>query len=266
VSRLQRTFDHLRSEGRKGLVAYVSGGDPDFDQSLAVLNGLARGGADVIEIGVPFSDPIADGPVIQRASERALAAGGGLLPTLELARQLRERSDVPVVLFTYLNPVLRRGFDDFAARAAAAGVDGVLVLDLPIEESSSTSASLRGRGLDQIFLVSPTTTDERIREAGRHGRGFLYAISRLGVTGATVSVATSAEPLVRRIRAATDTPVALGFGISHPDHVREVQRYADAAVVGSALVDAIDRAAKRGEDLERAAATYIAWLRGDGRG
>jgi tryptophan synthase alpha chain len=266
MSRLQQTFDGLRRDGRKGLIAYVTGGDPDRDRSLAALQGVARGGADVIEIGVPFSDPIADGPVIQRASERALSAGGGMRPTLELAGRLRAGSDVAIVLFTYLNPVLRLGIEAFASLAAAAGVDGVLVLDLPIEESGPTSRTLAAHGLDQIFLVSPTTTDERLRAASRHGRGFLYAISRLGVTGATGAVAASAEPLVQRIRAVTAAPVALGFGISHPDHVREVQRYADAAVVGSALVDALDQAAGRGEDLTDAAAAYLTWLRSDGRG
>ena len=266
MSRLQSTFAALRQDGRKGIVAYVTGGDPDAARSLDVLRGLGRAGVDVIEIGVPFSDPIADGPVIQRASERALARGGGLGATLDLAARFRADSSVPIVLFTYLNPVLRMGAAAFASRAAAAGVDGVLLLDLPIEESADVHAVLARSDLDQVFLVSPTTTETRLQEAGARGSGFLYAISRLGVTGATASVAATAEPLVRRIRAATTLPVALGFGIARPEHVREVQKYADAAVVGSALVDCIDRADRDGRDVGAAAAEFAAWLKGDGRG
>ncbi|HET9370286.1 MAG TPA: tryptophan synthase subunit alpha, partial [Vicinamibacterales bacterium] len=219
MSRIGAAFDRLRAAGRKGLVAYITAGDPDQARSRDVALGVARGGADVIELGVPFSDPIADGPVIQRASERALAAGGGLQPTLDLVASLRRETDVPIVLFTDVNPVLRCGVDRFVDRAAAAGVDGVLLLDLPIEEAADTRRALDRRELDQIFLLSPTTTDRRLAEAASLGRGFLYAISRLGVTGARRTVADTAEPLVRRIRAASSLPVALGFGISRPEHV-----------------------------------------------
>jgi tryptophan synthase alpha chain len=260
VSRLQAA---LAPNGHPKLVAYVTAGDPDLARSRDVLVALGRSGADVIEVGVPFSDPIADGPVIQRASERALAAGGTLAATLDLVRDVRAQVPSPIVLFTYVNPVLRMGLETFVARAADAGVDGVLMLDLPIEEAEDVRRALDVRGIDLIFLVSPTTTDARLAEAARLGRGFLYAISRLGVTGARDAVASSAEPLVARIRTASTLPVALGFGISRPEHVREVLRYADAAVVGSALVQTIgDTAAAKG-DVAAAAGRFVSWLKGD---
>jgi tryptophan synthase alpha chain len=259
VSRLQAA---LTPNGHPKLVAYVTAGDPDLARSREVLIALGRAGADVIEVGVPFSDPIADGPVIQRASERALAAGGTLAATLDLVRDVRAQVP-PIVLFTYVNPVSRMGLDAFVARAADAGVDGVLMLDLPIEEAEDMRRALDARGIDLIFLVSPTTTDARLTEAARLGRGFLYAISRLGVTGARDAVATSAEPLVARIRKASDLPVALGFGISRPEHVREVLRYADAAVVGSALVQTIGDAAAAKGDVAAAAGRFVSWLKGD---
>jgi tryptophan synthase alpha chain len=258
VSRLAGSFAPTHAPR---LVTYVTAGDPDLEQSRDVLLALARGGADVIEVGVPFSDPIADGPAIQRASERALAAGGTLATALELIADVRAATDVPIVVFTYVNPVLRMGLDVFVDRAAAAGVDGVLLLDIPIEESDGVRAALDRRGIDQIFLVSPTTTDERLRRAAELGRGFLYAISRLGVTGARDAVATSAEPLVARIRAVTGLPVALGFGISRPEHVREVMGYADAAVVGSAIVQVIAETAKAGGDPATAVERFVRWLK-----
>ncbi len=259
MSRLRRAF---QGTADRRLVAYITAGDPDLMRSRDIVRALARGGADVIEIGVPFSDPIADGPVIQRASERALAAGGTLTSVLELVRDLRGELTVPLVLFTYVNPVLRLGADRFVTEAAAAGVDGVLLLDLPIEESATMHAALTGAAIDQVFLVSPTTSDERLREAGRLGRGFLYAISRLGVTGARDAVAQSAAPLVARIRSVSDLPIALGFGISTPDHVRQVASYADAAVVGSAIVRVVEEAARSGEDVPGAVERFVSWLKG----
>jgi tryptophan synthase alpha chain len=263
-SRLAATFERLRRDDKTGLVAYVTAGDPDLVRSRGVILALGRAGADVIEIGVPFSDPIADGPAIQRASERALAAGSHLGASLDLVANLRPEVEAPIVLFTYVNPVLRLGIDAFVGRAAAAGVDGVLVLDLPIEESESMRQSLDAGGLDQIFLVSPTTTDARLKEAARLGRGFLYAISRLGVTGARDSVAGSARRLVERIRAMTGLPLAVGFGLSRPEHVREVAEFADAAVVGSALVQAIADAAATGGDPAAAAEQFVRWIKGQG--
>jgi tryptophan synthase alpha chain len=236
MSRLADTFARLREDGRPGLVTYTTAGDPDLPRSGEILKALDRSGADVLEVGVPFSDPLADGPVIQRATERALAAGGSLRATLDLIASLRTELRAPIVLFTYANPVVRMGLERFAERASAAGVDGVLVLDLPIEEADEFRNVVAAAGIDTIFLLSPTTTEARIRKASELGRGFLYGISRLGVTGARDTVASGAQAMVRRIRAITGMPLALGFGISRPEHVSEVGGYADAAVVGSALV------------------------------
>ena len=265
VSRLASAFAALRASGRPGLVTYVTAGDPDLDRSGQVLVALARAGADVLEVGVPFSDPLADGPVIQRATERALAAGSTLAGVLDLVASVRSEIAAPIVLFTYVNPVVRMGIPEFATRAAAAGVDGVLTLDLPVEEAGDVRDRLQEAGLDTIFLLSPTTTTERIRRAATLGSGFLYGISRLGVTGARQTVASGAEALVARIRAETTLPVAVGFGISRPEHVSEVARWADAAVVGSALVSVV---AEHGASptLVPAVESYIRWLRGDGAG
>jgi tryptophan synthase alpha chain len=235
-SRLDATFARLRREGSTGLVTYTTAGDPDLPRSAAILRALNRAGADVLEVGVPFSDPLADGPVIQRATERALAAGSSLRAALSLIGDIRAEISAPIVVFSYANPLLRMGLQAFAARAAAAGVDGVLALDLPIEEAGEFRETLAAAGIDTIFLLSPTTSDARIRKAAELGRGFLYGISRHGVTGVRDRVADSAEVLARRIRSQTSMPLALGFGISRPEHVAEVGAYADAAVVGSALV------------------------------
>jgi tryptophan synthase alpha chain len=262
MSRLSGAFEGLRSEGRTGLVAYATAGDPDVPRTGEVLEGLARGGADVIEVGVPFSDPIADGPAIQRASERALAAGASLDTSLDAVAAFRRRFETPVVLFTYVNPVLRMSVERFVARAAEAGVDGVLMLDLPLEEAGPVHGALDARGIDQIFLISPTTSDVRVAEAARLGRGFLYAISRLGVTGVRSAVSDSAAPLVGRIRAATDLPVALGFGLSRPEHLADVGRFADAAVVGSAIVQTVAEAVAGGREVGPAVERFVRWLRG----
>ncbi|MCC6990384.1 MAG: tryptophan synthase subunit alpha, partial [Acidobacteria bacterium] len=239
MSRLDETFARLRAEHRTGLVAYVTAGDPDLARSAEVIRAVDRGGADVIELGVPFSDPLADGPVIQRATERALAAGTTLARVLDLAASLRADVTAPLVLFTYANPMVRMGITAFARRAREAGIDGVLVLDLPPEEAGEARAAFVAEGLDTIFLLSPTTSTERIRRAAELGGGFLYGISRLGVTGARSDVADSAESLAARVRAETTRPLALGFGFSRPEHVRAVGQWADAAVVGSALVQVV---------------------------
>lgn len=263
MGRLSTTFERLRRDQQVGLVTYVTAGDPGLQASAQILIALDRAGADVLEVGVPFSEPVADGPVIQRAVERALAAGANLAATLDLVEQVRVDLTAPVVLFTYANPVLRFGQERFAARAASAGVDGVLVLDLPIEEAGEMRATLAGAGLDMIFLLSPTTTEARIVEASRAGSGFLYAVSRLGVTGARATLADGAQALVERIRSHTPLPVALGFGISRPEHVREVGRWADAAVVGSGLVQVIADAAGSADVTQRVA-EYVRWLKGGG--
>jgi tryptophan synthase alpha chain len=267
MGRIEERFAEMRRRGGPGLVAYVTAGDPDLAQSAAVMEALERGGADLIEVGVPFSDPIADGPSIQRATERALAAGADLNRSLDLIAGVRTRLSAPVVVFTYVNPVLRMGLGRFVDRAAQAGVDGVLLLDLPIEESGAVQAATSARGLDQIFLVSPTTTAGRLADAAARGRGFLYAISRLGVTGTQASVAQSAADLVGRLRRLTALPVALGFGISRPEHVREVCVYADAAVVGSAIVDVIAAAAAAGRPAAPEVERFVRWLKsGEGQG
>lgn len=260
MSRLAGTFAQIRANGHPGLVTYVTAGDPDLPRSADVLRAIARAGADVLEIGVPFSDPLADGPVIQRATERALAAGTTLVRVLDMVAALRAEVTVPLVIFSYANPILRLGSERFADRAQAAGVDGVLVLDLPIEEADDFRGMMAARGVDTIFLLSPTTTDARIRRAASLGSGFLYAISRLGVTGARDRVATGAREMVQRIRAVSDLPVALGFGLSRPEHVREVGQWADAAVVGSALVNVIAEAG-RAPDLITRVEEYVRWLK-----
>lgn len=260
MSRLQKAFADVRARKTGGLVTYVTAGDPDQARSTAIVLAIAEAGADVIEIGVPFSDPIADGPVIQRASERALAAGASLTSALDLVADVRRTIQTPIVLFTYVNPVVRMGSDRFVQRAVQAGVDGVLLLDLPLEEAGPMHDALESAGLDTILLISPTTTEARLRAAATMGRGFLYAISRLGVTGMRDNVAGTARPVVEQIRAVTDLPVALGFGISRPEHVRETCAYADAAVVGSALVQVIADAAPG--DEARAAGAFVRWLKG----
>jgi tryptophan synthase alpha chain len=260
VSRLAGAFEAIRQRGTPGLVTYVTAGDPDLPRTGAILRALDRAGADVVEVGVPFSDPLADGPVIQRATERALASGTTLAGVLDLIGQLRDELRMPVVVFSYANPILRMGAEAFADRARDAGVDGVLVLDLPIEEAGGFRAMLAERGIDTILLLSPTTTEERLRAAASLGTGFLYAISRLGVTGARDQLAEGAEAMVRRIREVSDLPVALGFGISTPAHVREVGRWADAAVVGSALVNVIAEAAGS-EALTARVEEYVRWLK-----
>lgn len=263
MSRIAETFARVRRERRPGLVTFTTAGDPDLERSAAILRALDRAGADVLEVGVPFSDPLADGPVIQRATERALAAGSTLGAVLALIQSIRGEVRAPIVIFSYANPLLRMGIGRFADRAAAAGVDGVLALDLPIEEAGEFRDVLTSANLDTIFLLSPTTTDARIRRAAELGRGFLYGISRLGVTGARDRVASGAEALVRRIRAHTDLPIALGFGISRPEHVAEVGAYADAAVVGSALVSLIAEASGSPHLIERVEA-YVRDLKGAG--
>jgi tryptophan synthase alpha chain len=260
MSRLRERFKRLRDEHKSGLVTYVTAGDPDLDRTAGILRALDRAGADVLEVGVPFSDPLADGPVIQRATERALAAGTTLSGVLDLLDSMRGDLDAPIVIFSYANPVLRLGAERFADRARRAGVDGVLILDLPIEEADEFRAMLARRGIDTILLLSPTTTDDRLRRAAALGSGFLYAISRLGVTGARDTLAAGAQEMVRRIRSVSDLPVALGFGISKPDHVREVGQWADAAVVGSALVDVIAREGAS-RDLNTRVEEYVRWLK-----
>jgi tryptophan synthase alpha chain len=262
VSRIADAFARIKAEKRTGLVTYVTAGDPNLARSADVLGALDRAGADVLEVGIPFSEPLADGPVIQRATERALLAGATASRVLDLISQVRATVAAPIVLFTYANPVLRMGIDTFGDRACQAGVDGVLVLDLPIEEARGFRDTMVAREIDTIFLLSPTTTDTRLKEAARLGQGFLYGISRLGVTGTRDKVADGAETLARRIRSATSLPIALGFGISTPEHVEQIGKFADAAVVGSGLVGVIANAGNSPDLLERVE-SYVRWLKGN---
>lgn len=236
MTRIGEAFARCRAQGRKAFVAFVTAGDPSPERTVEVALELERGGADVLELGVPFSDPLADGPVIQRSSERALRRGVTLLRVLEMVREIRRRSALPTVLFSYLNPIHRLGTERLADQARQAGVDGVLVTDLPPEEANGWLDAARRADLDTIFLAAPTSPDERLRRIAQASRGFVYAISRTGVTGEKDRVSDDARPLVERVRAQTREPVAIGFGISSPEQVRAAAQLADGVVVGSALV------------------------------
>jgi tryptophan synthase alpha chain len=245
-TRISRRFAELRERGELALVAYITAGDPSLDATLQFVLALADAGADVIELGVPFSDPLADGPTIQRASERALKAGTTLRGVIDLVRQIRESSQVPLVLFTYYNPVFQMGLETFARAAAEAGADGVLATDLTPEESEDYRRILGKHNLDTIFLAAPTSTDERLQKIAACSSGFLYVISRTGVTGAKDVLPEELPGLIRRVRRATQLPIAVGFGISQVEHVSVLGGLADAAVVGSALVVEVERAAAPG--------------------
>jgi len=241
-TRISKRFAELRASGELGIVAYITAGDPSFDATLKYVLALAEAGADVIELGVPFSDPLADGPTIQRASERALKAGASLAGVLNLVRRIRQASQVPLVLFSYYNPILQMGLEKFASSAADAGADGVLVTDLTPEESGDYRRILAAHHLDPIFLGAPTSTDERLAKIAACSSGFLYLISRTGVTGAKDVLPDDLPALLRRARSVTQLPIAVGFGISLPGHVSVLGGLADAAVVGSALVSEIEKA------------------------
>ncbi len=241
-TRISRRFAELRANGELGIVAYITAGDPSLDATHRFVLALAEAGADVIELGVPFSDPIADGPTIQRASERALQSGTTLSGVLDLVRKIRASSEVPLVIFSYFNPILQMGLERFADAAAAAGADGVLATDLTPEESADYRKIISARGLDTIFLAAPTSTDERLKKISDCSSGFLYLISRTGVTGAKDALPEDLPALIRRARRVTQLPIAVGFGISLPGHVSILGGLADAAVVGSALVNEIERA------------------------
>ena len=230
-------FDH-----KHGLVVYLTAGDPSLDATREIALAAIDAGADVIELGVPFSDPLADGPVIQRASERAVARGTRLKDVLQLAQEIRAaRSTAGLVIFSYLNPILRYGLPLFADAAAAAGVDGVLVTDLIVEEADEYLSEMARVGLAPIFLAAPTSPDERLEAIATHSKGFVYAISRVGITGTQQSLTSDASALVARIRRYTKLPVAVGFGISNAEHIAQVAEFADAAVIGSAIVELIER-------------------------
>ena len=240
MGRIADAFTTLKRDGKKGFVPYITAGDPDLATTEQLLVMLAPH-ATLIELGVPFSDPMADGPVIQRASERALKNNFGLQDILDTAARARKQIDTPIILFSYYNPLLQFGPKRLAQAAKDAGVDGVLVTDLTPEESGESESELRAHGLDMIFLIAPTSTDERLRLVAEHASGFIYAVSRAGVTGTRDAVSTEAEKLVNRMRQFSSLPIAVGFGISNAAQVADVQRYADAVVVGSAIVAEMER-------------------------
>ncbi|MCS6817449.1 MAG: tryptophan synthase subunit alpha [Blastocatellia bacterium] len=260
MSRIRERLEALRRAGRKGFIPYLTAGDPNLETTARLIRALEIAGADVIELGVPFSDPIADGPVIQRASERALRRGTRLRDCLDIVADVRRQSDIPIVLFSYLNPLLQFGLERLAKTMAAVGLDGVLVTDLVPEEAEDFRRLMRAHGIETIFLAAPTSTDERIAEIARSSSGFIYVVSRTGVTGTREQLSEAMRPTVERVRRHTDLPIAVGFGISHPEHVRESWRYADAAVVGSALVQEIERHAGAPDLVERIA-RFAQWLK-----
>ncbi len=260
MSRIRKTFEALGSSGRKALIPYICCGDPFADATPEIMHALADGGADVIELGVPFSDPMADGPVIQKASERALAKGIGMPQVLQVVREFRTRdADTPVVLMGYANPVERYGVDRFVADAGAAGVDGVLVVDYPPEECEAFATKLRGHGLDMIFLLAPTSTDERMREVGRIASGYVYYVSLKGVTGAGHLDTAAVAAMIPRIKQHVKLPVGVGFGIRDAQTARAVANVSDAVVIGSALVQLLETR-ERG-NVAAAAADFIGGIR-----
>jgi tryptophan synthase alpha chain len=235
--RIQSVFEN----GHKALIAYLTAGDPTPERTPELVFALERGGVDLVELGVPFSDPIADGPVIQRGAERALKAGTTVKKVLEIARKVRAKSRIPLVLFTYLNPVLRYGLDALARDAKAAGIDGCLLTDLSVEEALSYTGAMKSAGLDTVFLAAPTSTPARMKLVSEYSSGFVYLVSRTGVTGERASISDSLAPLVKSMRAITKLPVAVGFGIATPEQAREVSKMADGVVVGSAIVRLIEQ-------------------------
>jgi tryptophan synthase alpha chain len=251
MGRIAERFALLRARGERALVPFLSAGDPDLETSEALILAMVEAGADLIEIGVPFSDPIAEGPTIQRASERALAGGATLRRILALVKGLRERVEIPLLLMGYANPLYAMGEEAFAAAASEVGVDGIIVPDLPPEEGAGLFAECREKGIDPVLLAAPTTTPERLAMLARETRGFLYYVSLLGVTGARSELAQGIDTAVRAARQASDAPVCVGFGISTPEHAAEVGAYADGVVVGSAIVDLVEKSESRSEAIDR---------------
>jgi len=261
MTRIGKLFENLKRDGRKGLIAYLTAGDPSPARTPELVEALVRGGADLVELGVPFSDPIADGPVIQRAGERALKAGTTLHKVLEIAREIRRRSEVPLLLFTYLNPVVRYGLDRLAKDAADCGMDGCLLTDASVEEAHEYVGAMHKHGLDTVFLAAPTSTERRLKLVAKYSTGFVYLVSRTGVTGEQASLSAAVAPLVRAMRAVTDLPLAVGFGISRPEHVAELATQVDAVVVGSALVRVIEQQLES-PNLARELEAFVRQLKG----
>jgi tryptophan synthase alpha chain len=263
MSRITSRFRLARAEGRGALIPYVTAGYPSMEATVEIAAALAGAGADVLELGVPFSDPVADGPVIQRASEAALAAGATLERCLGAAAEIRRRTDLAVVLFSYYNPLLQFGLDRLAGRLADAGVDGLLVTDVVPEEGGPLIDAMRPHGVDTVFLAAPTSSDERLVRVASVANGFIYAVSRTGVTGTRETLSEAARALVERVRRHTDLPVAVGFGISSAEQVADVWRFADGAVIGSRLVAEIAAALDAPDLAARAAACLASLIPGE---
>jgi tryptophan synthase alpha chain len=240
MSRISRLFERLHAEHRPAFIAYITAGDPSPDATPEIVAALERGGADLIELGVPFSDPIADGPVIQRGSDRALKAGTKLTTVLDIAAKIRKRSEIPLLLFTYMNPVLRYGLEPLARDAVANGIDGCLLTDMSVEEAEPFIGAMRTAGLDTVFLAAPTSSRRRLELVAKYSTGFIYLVSRTGVTGERTDVSASVAPLIAAMREVTKLPLAVGFGISTADHVRAIGAVADGVVVGSAFERVIE--------------------------
>ncbi|HSV13380.1 MAG TPA: tryptophan synthase subunit alpha [Tepidisphaeraceae bacterium] len=253
-TRIQKLFERTRKEGRAALIAYVTAGDPSPGRTPEVVAALERGGVDLIELGVPFSDPIADGPVIQRAAARALAAGTTVPKVLDSARVIRQTSQMPILLFTYLNPVLRYGLDKLARDAKSAGIDGCLLTDVSVEEAEPYVAAMRAAELDTVFLAAPTSTEHRLKLVAQYSTGFVYLVSRTGVTGEQVSLSQDLAPLIEKMRTVTNLPLAAGFGISTPEQAGAVAKMADGVVVGSAIVRQVEKDPAGLESLARSLA------------
>jgi tryptophan synthase alpha chain len=253
-TRIQKLFDRTHKAGRAALIAYVTAGDPSPERTPEIVAALERGGVDLIELGVPFSDPIADGPVIQRAAARALQAGTTVPKVLDIARAIRKHSETPLLLFTYLNPVLRYGLDKLACDAKAAGIDGCLLTDVSVEEAEPYVAAMRAAGLDTVFLAAPTSTERRLKLVAQYSTGFVYLVSRTGVTGERAALSESLAPLIEKMRTVTKLPLAAGFGISTPEQSGAVAKMADGVVVGSAIVRQIEDEPKQLEALARSLA------------
>jgi tryptophan synthase alpha chain len=255
MTRISDRFARLRAAGRKAFVAFVTAGDPSLERTVEIALALDEAGADVLELGVPFSDPLADGPVIQRSSERALRKGTRLVDVLDVVRRIRARSDLPLLLFSYFNPLLRHGLPALARDAASAGADAVLVTDLPPEEANGWLGTAREASLDTVFMAAPTSPEARLRRVAEASRGFVYAVSRMGVTGERDVISEDAAPLVGRLKALTREPIVLGFGLSTPQQVRAAADVADGVVVGSALVRFLE------EHPQGDVAGHVRWLK-----
>ena len=261
MTRIEKRLAKLKSEGGKAFIPYLTAGDPSLDITRDLVLALDKAGADVIELGVPFSDPIADGPIIQRATERALRQGVTLRKVLLLGADIRKKSDIPLVLFSYFNPLLNHGLEKLAGDAMAAGFDGVLASDLTVEESGPFVRSMRSSGLNTVFLVAPTSSPERIRSIASASTGFLYAVSRTGVTGEQQELVDDLKLFLQMLRSHTRLPIAVGFGISRPEHVQTVWQEADGVIVGSSIVKEVEQNIGRSDLVERVAA-FVSWLKG----